>query len=154
MKTEIEGKVYIADVGVGNEVPIRPLQLTENKETEIRGILYRFKKDELLGWVLQYKNIQKNEIEWKEIYGFTEDIQYEIDFVQPNFWCQYSPDSPLNKQNKIALRTPTGKYTIDGNLFRIYDTIDSQLKITEQFFEPSDLRSILFKFFGIVLPNS
>ena len=151
IKTEIDGKAYIADVGVGNEVPIRPLQLCENKVTEMRGITYRFITDYLIGWILQYRNALKNENEWKDIYGFTEEYQYEIDFVQPNFWCQYSPDSPLNRQHKIAIRTKTGKYTIDGNLFRIYDTTASQLKITERIFEPSDLESLLSEFFGIVL---
>ena len=153
MKTVIEGKAYIADVGVGVEVPLYPLELIENKETEIRGIIYRFRKDELLGWVLQSRNFKKNESEWKDIYGFTEEIQYEIDFVQPNFWCQYSPDSPLNRQHKIALRTETGKYAIDGYIFRIYDTSGSQLNITEKMVEPSDMKNILTDYFGIFLNN-
>ena len=151
MKTVIEGKAYIADVGVGVEVPLYPLELIENKETEIRGIVYRFRKNELLGWVLQSRNYKKNESDWKDIYGFTEEIQYEIDFVQPNFWCQYSPDSPLNRQNKIALRTETGKYAIDGYIFRIYDTSDSQLSITEKMIEPYELKGILIDYFGIFL---
>ena len=151
MKTEINGIPYIADVGVGIEVPVRPLPLVENETTEIRGIIYRFRKDGILGWVLQSRNVKKNEHVWKDIYGFTEEKQYEIDFVQPNFWCQYSPDSPLNKQNKIALRTQNGKYSIDGNIFRIYDTTQSPLKITEQLFEPSDLNRLLKDYFGIVL---
>jgi len=151
MITEIDGVPYIADVGVGNEVPIRPLQLIENKTTEIRGIFYRYRKDGILGWVLQYRNAKKNEQVWKDIFGFTAEKQFEIDFVQPNFWCQYSPDSPLNKQHKIALRTQTGKCTIDGDIFRVYDTTGPQLKITEKIIEPSGLNRILEDFFGIVL---
>jgi hypothetical protein len=54
-------------------------------------------------------------------------------------------------QNKIALRTETGKYTIDGNLFRIYDISGSQLSISEKVLEPSELNSILKDYFGIVL---
>ena len=151
MKTVIDNEAYIVDVGVGNEVPIHPLPLVENNETEIRGIVYRFRKDERIGWVLQYRNDLKIGNEWKDIYGFTEENQYEIDFIQPNFWCQVSPDSPLNKQHKIAIRTQTGKCAIDGHIFRIYDTTDSQLKITENIFEPSELKSILFDFFGITI---
>ena len=110
MKTEINGAHFLVDVGVGNEVPIRPLQLDENKmeqETEMRGLIFRVRKDQLLGWVLQFKNPQKDPNEWKNIYGFTEEIQYEIDFIQPNFWCQYSLDSPFRVQNWLALRTET-----------------------------------------------
>jgi len=149
MKTVLDGIPYIADVGVGVEVPIYPLPLFENKETEIRGIYYRFIKDGVLGWVLQSRNAKKNESEWKDIYSFTEEPQYEIDFVQPNFWCQYSPDSPLNVLSKIALRTPTGKYAIDGNLFRIYDASGAQLTITEKTIVPPEMKSILKDYFGI-----
>ena len=154
MKTEINGQCYIADVGVGNEVPVRPLKLDENntaQETAMRGLVFRLKKDEIFGRVLQFKNPKNDPNEWKNIYGFTEEKQYEIDFVQPNFWCQYSPDSPFRVQNWIALRTATGKYTIDGNVFRIYDLTEPQLTITEKIFEPSELNGILQDYFGIVL---
>ena len=151
MKTEVDGQAFIADVGVGVEVPIYPVPLCDESETEIRGIFYRFKKDAILGWVLQSRNAKKNESEWKSIYSFTEEIQYEIDFVQPNFWCQYSPDSPLNTLNKIALRTENGKYAVDGNLFRIYDASGPELKITEQTLDASGMKDVLREFFGIVL---
>jgi N-hydroxyarylamine O-acetyltransferase len=154
MKTEINGATYIADVGVGNEVPVHPLQLDENHighETATRGLVFRFIKDEIFGWVLQFKNQKKTPMEWKGIYGFTEEIEYEIDYVQPNFWCQYSPDSPFRIQNWLALRTENGKYTIDGNIFRIYEITEPQLKITEKIFEPHELNGILKDYFGIVL---
>ena len=151
MKTEIDEVAYLVDVGVGNEVPVRPLPLIENEETAMRGLIFRLIKDDILGWVLQYKNVKKNNDEWKNIYSFTVEKQYEIDFVQPNFWCQYSPDSPLNTQNKIALRTETGKYTIDGHLFRIYDMTGSQLVISEKMLDTSELHGVLCDYFGIVL---
>ena len=154
MKTEINGVNYITDVGVGNEIPLRSLQLDESileQEFKMRGMIYRIIKDEIFGWVMQHKIAAKLQDEWKSIYGFTEEIQYEIDFVQPNFWCQYSPDSPFNKQNWLALRTATGKHTIDGNVFKIYDLTEPQLKITEKIFEPHELNDILKDYFGIVL---
>ena len=154
MKIEIDGAYYIADVGVGNEVPVRPLQLDESKigeEIAMRGLVFRFIKDEIFGWVLQSKNPQKAPYQWIDIYGFTEEMQYEIDFVQANFWCQHSHESPFRVQNWIALRTETGKYTIDGNLFRIYDLTGPQLMIEEKIFEPSELNGILKNYFGIVL---
>jgi len=151
MTTEIDGMAYLVDVGVGNEVPVRPLPLAENIETEMRGLVYRLITDEVLGWVLQYRNGTKNETGWNNIYSFTEEKQFEIDFVQPNFWCQYSPDSLLNAQNKIALRSETGKYTIDGNVFRKYDITGSDLKIAEMTIEPSGLNRILMDYFGIIL---
>ena len=154
MKTEIQGVSYIADVGVGNEVPLRPLELSDHiigQETEIRGVRFRFIKDERIGWLLQYRIPHRDSHEWQDIYGFTEENHYEIDFVQPTFWCQYSPDSPFRVQNWIAIRTKTGKCTIDGNVFRIYDVTEPQIRITERIFEPSELDGILREYFGVVL---
>ncbi|MCL2774280.1 MAG: arylamine N-acetyltransferase [Oscillospiraceae bacterium] len=148
MRVDIDGQHYIADVGVGSEVPVRPLRLEENVETEVRGVLYKFRKDEMYGWVLQYKN-SKNE--WKDIYGFTEEPQYEIDFVQPDFWCQHSPDSPFRTQNMAAIRTETGKYAIDGNILRIFDLSCGDKTVASREFEPSELPAILEKYFGVIL---
>lgn len=153
MKTGINGEYYIADVGVGCEVPVRPLKLAENQETEVRKTLYKFRKDVNFGWVVQYKNSKD---EWKDIYGFTEEIQFEIDFIQPDFWCRHSGDSPFRAQNMAAMRTKTGKRTIDGNIFRTFTAFDARgnhqpLEVTEKTFEPSELNGILKEFFGIVL---
>ena len=154
MITEIDGACYVADVGVGNEVPIRPLQIGENvlgQETKTRGLIFRYRKDERYGWVLQFKNPQKDPNVWKDMYGFTEEIQYEIDFIQPNFWCQYSEDSPFRIQNWLSLRTENGRYTMDGNVFRIYDMSEPQLKITEKILDPSEVNDILKEYFGIMI---
>ena len=163
MRTEIDGEYYIADIGVGCEVPVRPLKLVENQETEIRKTFYKFRKDENFGWVLQYKHSKDDyKNEWKDIYGFTEEPQFEIDFIQPNFWCQYSEDSPFRAKNIIAIRTATGKCSIDGNVFRTFTAFDASgahipLSVTEKIIEPSELtelaelNSILKEFFGIIL---
>lgn len=153
MKTEINGEYYIADIGVGCEVPVRPLKLVENQETEIRKTLYKFRKDDNFGWVVQYKNSKD---EWKDIYGFTEEIQFEIDFIQPDFWCQRSENSPFRAKNMAAIRTKTGKYSIDGDFFRIFTSLDESgnhipLAVKEKIFTPFELSGILKEFFGIVL---
>jgi N-hydroxyarylamine O-acetyltransferase len=142
MRVEIENEYYITDVGVGSIVPERPLKLIENEETAIRGITYRLNRDPSLGWVLSF--IRKNE--WTALYSFTEEQQYEIDFVQPNFYCQYHPDSIFNKKKMLAIRTPTGKYSIDGNIFRIIDLNGNQ---TNNEFENNELAGILENYFGI-----
>jgi len=120
MRVEIEGDYYIADVGVGAVTPERSLKLIENEVTEIRGVAYKFIKDEFLGWVLKYNYLSKDN-DWRDLYSFTEEEQIEVDFIQPNFYCQYHEDSIFNKCNMIAKRTETGKYTLDGNLFKEID---------------------------------
>jgi len=145
MRVEIDGVSYITDVGVGAITPERPLKLIENEPTEIRGVTYKFDKDPFLGWVLNFK-INGENSEWRWLYSFTEEEQMEIDFVQPNFYCQYHPESIFNKQNMVAIRTENGKCAIDGNVFKIIDfygnvsekreCADGEIpKVLEQYFE-------------------
>ena len=143
MCAEIEGAYYLTDVGVGSIVPERPLKLAENEETEIRGVIYKFSKDIFLGWVLNI--LRKGE--WTPLYAFTEEEQQEIDFVQPNFYCQYHPDSIFNKKNMAAIRTETGKYSLDGNIFRIFELAGG--KTTDKVCTDAEIPDILEKYFGI-----
>ena len=75
----------------------------------------------------------------------------EIDFVQPNFYCQHHPDSIFNKQNMIAIRTETGKYSLDGNTFKIIDT--QGVVLEKQEYTDAEIPGILEKYFGINLKN-
>jgi len=141
MRVEIDGEYYLADVGVGSIVPERPLKLVENEETEIRGVTYKFKKEPFLGWVLNI--LRKGE--WVRLYSFTEEEQQEIDFVQPNFYCQYHPDSIFNKKNMVAIRTEAGKYSIDGNIFKVMENgVTTDKECTD-----AEIVEIMGKYFGI-----
>ena len=141
IRVDIDGVYYLADVGVGSITPERPLKLVENEETEIRGLTYKLNKEPFLGWVLNLKKDGK----WQKIYSFTEEQQLEVDYIQPNFYCQHSPDSIFNKENMVAIRTETGKYTLDGNVFKIIDNG----KITKKEYPENEIPEILKKYFGI-----
>lgn len=145
-----DGAYYITDVGVGAVTPEIPLKLVENEETQIRGVTYKFHKtdDPFLGWILSFKMSNQSD-EWKPLYSFTEDEQLEIDFVQPNFYCQYHTDSIFNKENMIAIRTEIGKCTLDGNVFKIIE-IDKGT-IEKRACTESEIPQILAQHFGIKL---
>ncbi|MCL2158371.1 MAG: arylamine N-acetyltransferase [Oscillospiraceae bacterium] len=143
---EIEDEIYLSDVGVGSVTPELPLRLVKNEETTIRGLTYMFEKDEFLGWVLNVKRGEK----WSQLYSFTADVQLEVDFVQPNFYCQYSPDSVFKKANMVSLRTETGKYTLDANTFRELELFGAAIK-TERECTEDEIPGILKQYFGIEL---
>jgi len=146
MRVDIDGEYYIADVGVGAVVPERSLKLVENEETEIRGAIYKFTKDPFLGWVLNFKYINK-EKDWRKLYSFTEESQLDVDFIQPNFYCQYHDDSIFNKKNMIAIRTEAGKYSLDGNIFKVTDLTGKIVEAKE--YESTEIPEILKKYFGL-----
>jgi N-hydroxyarylamine O-acetyltransferase len=148
MRVEIDGEYYLADVGVGCVTPERALKLIENEETEIRGAAYKLHKNPFLGWVLNYKFLSKAG-GFKPLYSFTEEEQIEVDFVQPNFYCQYHEESIFNKENMIAIRTENGKYTLDSNLFKEADLAGKIIEAKECTGE--EIPGVLEKYFGIRL---
>jgi len=145
MRVEIGGAYYIADVGVGSVTPERPLRLIENEETEIRTITYKFTKDPFLGWVLNFKKIKDEN--WRPLYSFTEEAQLEVDFVQPNFYCQKHEDSIFNKTNMFAIRTETGKYTLDGSVFKTADLSGNITSAKEC--DENEITEVLKNYFGV-----
>ncbi|MCL2517860.1 MAG: arylamine N-acetyltransferase [Oscillospiraceae bacterium] len=112
----INGRI-LCDAGVGERAPRFPLLIEEGVVQEQFGETYSFEKDEFLGWVLTdfYKG------EWKPFFSFTEEKQLDIDYEMPSFYCEKHPDSIFNKKNIIAIKTPTGRKTINDKMFHIFE---------------------------------
>lgn len=112
-----EGRTYIVEVGIGQYAPRVPL-LLETEVIQNDGFTdYRFERDPFFGWVLQ----EYRDGEWKPYYAFTEEIQLEIDFIQPSFYCEKHPDSPFWKAEMVAIKTPTGRKAINGRDFKVFE---------------------------------
>ena len=113
----LDGEDYMLDIGVGQIAPRFPLKLEENTIQEQNGETYCFQKDKELGWILMelYKG------EWRRYISFTTEKQYDIDFSPTSFWCEKHPDSPFNKAEMIAIKTPSGRKTVNGNEYKIFE---------------------------------
>ena len=111
---ETEEGVFVCDVGIGQTAPRYPLLLKEGLVQRQGDEAYKFEKDALLGWVLW--ELQKGE--WSKYFSFTEDIALDVDFIQPSFYCEMHPDSPFNKTVKAAIKTPTGRKSIDDRTYK------------------------------------
>ena len=113
----LDGDDYMLDIGVGQIAPRFPLKLEENVIQEQNGETYSFKKDEELGWVLR----ELHDGEWRRYLSFTTEKQYEIDFSPTSFWCEKHPNSPFNKAEMIAIKTKSGRKTVNGNEYKIFE---------------------------------
>jgi N-hydroxyarylamine O-acetyltransferase len=109
-----DGAEYMVDIGVGQIAPRLPLKLVEGEVQEQNGETYRFTRDTELGWVLW--DLHKGQ--WRQYVSFTTEMQVEEDFIPASFWCEKHPDSPFNKDNMIAIKTPDGRRTVDGNVYK------------------------------------
>ncbi len=123
------GERYLADVGVGSGSPNWPLRLVYGEAQDQGGACYRLDMDGFLGWVVKRRKGDA----WSPLFSFTEEPQLPVDFVAASFYCEKSPASPFNKQPMVAIRTETGRYTLDGDVFKRFDgeTVDEWREETE-----------------------
>lgn len=114
LKVEAIDGVFCADVGIGDVCPRWPVKLEEGLEQPQKNELYRFDKDEFLGWVL----MDKNKGEWKPFYSFTEEPQLPQDYVALSCYCERHPDSPFIIEEMFSLKTDTGLIALDGHIYK------------------------------------
>jgi len=117
LKVQAIDGLWLCDVGIGEICPREPVRLLEGVAQAQLGELYRLEKDTFLGWVLS--DFHKGA--WRRFYSFTEEPQLMVDYIAPNFYCEKHPDSPFNKDEMFSLKTPTGRITLDGHIFKEFD---------------------------------
>lgn len=108
---------YLCDIGVGQIAPRLPLKIEEGTAQTQNGETYRFTKDPLHGWILW----DLHHGSWREYICFTDDVVFDVDFWQPSFFCEKHPDSPFNKTYMLAIKTPSGRRTIDGRTYKVFE---------------------------------
>lgn len=137
----IDGRI-MCDAGIGDRAPRYPLKLEEDLIQEQFNETYKFVKDDFYGWLLT----DYHKGNWGAFFAFTEEVQLDIDYVMPSFYCEKHPDSPFNKTNIIAIKTSDGRKTISDMTFRIFssDNVEERSIIDETM-----LKQILSEHFKI-----
>ena len=107
---------YLCDVGVGQRAPRYPVRLELDTVQEQSGEYYLFSRDPFLGWVL----CELRDGERKPVFSFTEEAQLMSDFAATSFFCERHPSSVFNKAHMVAIKTPDGRKTVDGDTFKIF----------------------------------
>jgi len=141
--TEIEGRRYLCDVGIGQSAPRYPLLLQEDILQEQFGETYRFSRDPFLGWVLW--DLHRGE--WRRFFSFTEEEQLDIDFTHASFYCEKHPDSPFNKALSVSIKTDTGRKTVNGRSFKVF--CGDEVVREETLNDDTLLRRVLREEFGL-----
>ncbi len=111
------GERYICDVGNGQRAPRYPVPFILDTDHKQEGEVYTLLKDEKLGIVLNEYHKGK----YTAIYSFTEEFQYDTDFIIPMYFCEHHALSPVVYDNVISIKTATGRKTLGGNTFRVFD---------------------------------
>ncbi|MBR4941950.1 MAG: arylamine N-acetyltransferase [Clostridia bacterium] len=139
-----DGKEFLCDVGVGALIPLRPVPYDFTAVTAQENGTYSLRRDPRFGVVL----IERYGDGWRDVYGFTEDVQLAPDYDYATFWCEFSPDSIFNKRHMLSIRKDGNlRCTLDGNLYRVF----SAEGVTEEELSTQKTSEIMAEVFGIRL---
>lgn len=135
---------YICDVGLGIESPRIALKMEEGLIQNDGFCDYKLENEPFLGWILWQR---KKMSEWKKLYSFTEEIQLSVDFLQPTFYIEKSPNSLLNKKLSASIRKNDGLISLEDDIFKVH-SLDHEVRIirTEG---AKDLNLKIKEYFGI-----
>ena len=139
--TTDEGRI-LCDTGIGERAARLPIFIDTHEEQPQYGEIYRMREDPFYGHVLE----DFHRGEWTPQYGFTEEPQLDLDYEMPSFWCEKNPASPFTKEYIIAIKTETGRKTLSGNVYHVFDG-DS---VTERVVPEDEIPTLLEKEFGII----
>ncbi len=106
---------WLADVGFGNEGIIAPLLLQENIDQKQFAHTYRLVRDAKFGYVLQ----KKSENEYRNMYAFTLDECYPMDFLMSNHFTSTFPESFFIKMRMCTMPTKEGRITLTDDHFKV-----------------------------------
>ena len=135
---------YLADVGVGQIVPRKPLPLAAGIISEQGDERYKLEMEDFLGYVLY--DWKRNE--WRRVYSFTEEPQLNLDFIQPTYYCENHPDSYFRTMDMVHIFTENGRKSIAGREIKIFSPEGVEV-ITPA--NEAEYKQLLDKHFGIRL---
>lgn len=121
---ELEGQIWVCDVGFGGSGFRHPLMLEADVEVEQLGEIYRFHENDQHGFYLQKKIGQ----EWQPLYTFRVEPALPIDMEMANFYTANSSDHIFLNAVLGTRMTDRGRVTLSDHTFKIFDLTQGTLQ--------------------------
>ena len=109
LKIDLDGGAWIADVGFGSPSLLRPVPMTPGVPSDQFGCIYRTARDGEF-WVLQ----SYVDGAWADLYAFTLEPQYPVDFEVANYYISTNPRSIFVQAPFVSRRTPEIRRLLRG----------------------------------------
>jgi N-hydroxyarylamine O-acetyltransferase len=110
----IDQQPLITDVGFGAGGLLHPLPLVANRPVRIYAWQYRLIREGAL-WVLQ----TRSETGWFDLYAFTLERQYSIDYEVANYYVSTHPASQFTQGLFVQQATPTRRCLLNDDSLTI-----------------------------------
>jgi N-hydroxyarylamine O-acetyltransferase len=121
---ELEGQIWVCDVGFGGSGFREPLMLQADVEVTQLGEIYRLHESDEHGFYLQ----KKMEDDWQQLYTFKIERALPIDLHMANFYTSKSADHVFLDTIRGTRLTPRGRVTLLDHTFKVFDLIEGTLK--------------------------
>jgi N-hydroxyarylamine O-acetyltransferase len=121
---ELEGQVWVCDVGFGGSGFRQPLLLQADVEVEQLGEVYRLHEHDPHGFYLQ----KKMGGEWQPLYTFRVEPALPIDMEIANFYTANSADHVFLNAIMGTRMTGLGRVTLLDHTFKIFDLTQGTLQ--------------------------
>jgi N-hydroxyarylamine O-acetyltransferase len=141
LMVEVAGAPYLADVGFGRAGLLGPVPLAAGLTTRQFAWSYRLVR-EPGGWLLQWQQQDT----WFDLYAFTLEPAYPIDFEMANHYVSTHPASRFVQTLTVMKPTPTARYGLINRDFMMDrgDKVEMR-KITDD----AEVLPLLAEVFGL-----
>jgi N-hydroxyarylamine O-acetyltransferase len=145
LEVDVAGQLWLADVGFGGTGPLRPLPMAAGRVAEHGRWAHRLSEDAGT-WLLQLRRPDG----WFDLYAFTREPQYPVDFEVANHYTATYPDSFFRHQVLAQRLTPEERFTLYGHDLTVER--DGEVS-TRTISDADDLRQTLSAVFDLHLPD-
>ncbi|MBC7545588.1 MAG: arylamine N-acetyltransferase [Candidatus Sericytochromatia bacterium] len=144
LRVDLADGPYLVDVGFGGRGLWQPLPLRDGAADAWGNDSYRLQRADG-HWTLQTLRSDG----WTDLYTFTDEPQYPIDYEMANHFVATHPKSHFIQNLMAIRRTATGRtYVMNGD----FATESATGTVKHPIEGPEALRALLATEFGIVLP--
>ena len=143
---EVDGQPWLADVGFGGAGLLQPIPLRAGQTLQQFAWSYRLEKDNDL-WILQY--LQQGA--WTDLYAFTLEPQFPIDYEMANWFTSTHPDSIFVQLLLVQTPRPETRYLLRNREFTVEHAGGGAE--TRTINDGEDLLAFLAETFGLVFPT-
>ncbi|MFL5241358.1 MAG: arylamine N-acetyltransferase family protein [Gemmataceae bacterium] len=145
LKVEAEGTSWIADVGFGSEGLLLPIPLKPDEVNRQFHWSYRLRR-EGERWALQ--GIRQGA--WMDIYVFSLEPQYPVDYEVANYYVSTHPDSRFTQTLAVQLATRDTWYLLRNYDFIVKRADGETVRTIES---DEELLRVLKETFGLQFPD-
>ena len=146
LRIELDGRIWVADVGFGGLTQTAPLLLEPGLEQQTPHETFRIVEDGD-----DFRLQGKVGGEWRTTYRFDLQRQYPVDYAVTNYFLSTSPASHFTSSVVAARALPERRLALRNNRLSIHHR-DGRTE-REEFFGPEELADALIGKLGLVIPD-